>query len=148
MDEGELRMIKDRDESIRLLEQELKNQYLCIEGAEERERNIRANLAKAIIERDRLRQLIRLAHPVMRECGWHLASAAEPISDGVLEAACSEIEQKFAEELQGVRTPTDVDKLRKALKTFETMVRDDDYDAGELIEEFAGIARKALEDTE
>jgi hypothetical protein len=47
-------------------------------------------------ERDDLLALIALARPVMRECGWHLAVAAEPQGDGVLEAACTEIEDKFA----------------------------------------------------
>jgi hypothetical protein len=32
----------------------------------------------------------------MRACGWHQAMEDEPISDGVLEAACTEIEAAFA----------------------------------------------------
>jgi hypothetical protein len=47
-------------------------------------------------ERDGLLALIALARSVMRECGWHLAVSAEPRGDGALEAACAEIEEKFA----------------------------------------------------
>jgi hypothetical protein len=47
-------------------------------------------------ERDGLLALIALARSVMRECSWHLAVSAEPRGDGVLEAACAEIEEKFA----------------------------------------------------
>lgn len=35
------------------------------------------------------------AHAVMRECGWQLAPASATSGDGVLEAACAEIEEKF-----------------------------------------------------
>ena len=42
------------------------------------------------------RKLLAEAHAAMRACGWHLATAAEPAGDGVLEAACSEIEAAFA----------------------------------------------------
>lgn len=45
-------------------------------------------------------RLMRLAHAVMRECGWQLAIACEPAGDGVLEAACSEMEADFAEFLK------------------------------------------------
>lgn len=38
---------------------------------------------------------IREAHAVMRECGWQLAPASVTSGDGVLEAACAEIEDKF-----------------------------------------------------
>lgn len=54
-------------------------------------------------ERDTLRALIALAHPVMRACGWHLAIASAPQGDGVLEAACTEVEDKFAEALKDPR---------------------------------------------
>ncbi len=43
------------------------------------------------------RKLLTEAHAVMRECGWHLAAAAEPQSDGILEAARAEVEAAFAE---------------------------------------------------
>lgn len=45
--------------------------------------------------------LMRKAHAVMRECGWQLAIGAEPQSDGILEAACTEIEADFSEHLYG-----------------------------------------------
>lgn len=48
------------------------------------------------------RALLIKAHAVMRECGWHLAIATEPQGDGVLEAACTEVEGDFAAFL-GVR---------------------------------------------
>lgn len=41
------------------------------------------------------RKLIEQAHATMRACGWHLAIGAEIQGDGVLEAACAEIEEKF-----------------------------------------------------
>lgn len=47
-----------------------------------------------------MRHLMRRAHAVMRECGWQLAITAEPQGDGVLEAACTEIEADFAEALK------------------------------------------------
>jgi hypothetical protein len=47
-------------------------------------------------ERNRLLKLLPEAHAAMRACGWHQAMAGEPISDGVLEAACTEIEIAFA----------------------------------------------------
>lgn len=52
-------------------------------------------------EVERLRAIMSRAHAVMRECGWQLAIAAEPQSDGVLEAACTEVEAEFAEVLKG-----------------------------------------------
>lgn len=63
---------------------------------------------KTCAERDALRaenarliRLIRLAHPVMRECGWQLAPAcAAEGSDGILEAACAEIEEEFGDMLR------------------------------------------------
>lgn len=52
-------------------------------------------------ENERLIRLIRLAHPVMRECGWQLAPAcAAEGSDGILEAACAEIEEEFGAALR------------------------------------------------
>lgn len=48
-----------------------------------------------------LMRLIRLAHPVMRECGWQFAPAcAAEGSDGILEAACAEIEEEFGDMLR------------------------------------------------
>jgi len=35
----------------------------------------------------------------MRECGWQLAISAEPQGDGILEAACTEVEADFADAL-------------------------------------------------
>lgn len=43
------------------------------------------------------RKTLTEAHAVMRECGWHLAPVSEGASDGVLEAACAEIEDRFAQ---------------------------------------------------
>jgi hypothetical protein len=40
---------------------------------------------------------MRKAHAVMRECAWQLAVGAEPAGDGILEAACSELEADFRE---------------------------------------------------
>lgn len=48
---------------------------------------------------ERQHDLMTKAHAVMRACGWQLAIGAEPQSDGVLEAACTEIEAEFAEHL-------------------------------------------------
>ena len=42
------------------------------------------------------RQLLEQAHAVMRETGWHLATAYQKSEDGVIEAAASEIEEAFA----------------------------------------------------
>lgn len=42
------------------------------------------------------KELLSNALAVMRECGWHLAISAEPHGDGILEAACTEIEADFA----------------------------------------------------
>lgn len=41
-------------------------------------------------------RLMRIAHAVMRETGWHVAAPVGPTSDGVLEAACNELEADFA----------------------------------------------------
>lgn len=46
--------------------------------------------------------LMRRAHAVMRECGWQLAISAEPAGDGILEAACTEIEADFADLFSGI----------------------------------------------
>lgn len=43
------------------------------------------------------RKLLEAALACMRETGWHLAPAAAPISDGVLGAACSEVEAQLRE---------------------------------------------------
>lgn len=53
---------------------------------------LQAKLAKAV-------GAMAKAHAIMRECGWHLAPAAEPESDGVLELAVCEIEAEFEETL-------------------------------------------------
>jgi len=50
-------------------------------------------------------KLLREAFAVMRECGWHLAVAAEPETDGVLEAACTEIHDQFADLLAAAPQP-------------------------------------------
>lgn len=52
-------------------------------------------------ENERLIRVIRLAYQVMRECGWQLvpACAAEG-SDGIIEAACAEIEEEFGDMLR------------------------------------------------
>jgi hypothetical protein len=47
-------------------------------------------------ERERQLKLLHEAHAAMRACGWHQAMEGDPISDGVLEAACTEIEAAFA----------------------------------------------------
>lgn len=57
----------------------------------------RAEAAEAEVAR--LMALMRTARAVMRECGWHLAAAAEPNGDGVLEMACTEVEADFASAL-------------------------------------------------
>lgn len=60
-----------------------------------------AEIAAMRAENKRLIRLIRLAHPVMRECGWQLAPAcAAEGSDGILEAACAEIEEEFGDMLR------------------------------------------------
>ncbi len=41
------------------------------------------------------RKLLREALAVMKACGWQFAVCSEPQSDGVLEAACTEIHDKF-----------------------------------------------------
>lgn len=46
-----------------------------------------------------LEALMHKAHAVMRECGWQLAISAEPQGDGILEAACTEVEADFADAL-------------------------------------------------
>jgi hypothetical protein len=51
---------------------------------------LRADIAQAT-------DLMRKAHAVMRECGWQLAISAEPAGDGIIEAACTEIEADFGE---------------------------------------------------
>ena len=48
------------------------------------------------------RKLMAEAHAVMREAGWHLATAHQRSDDGIIEAAATEIERAFAE-LLGVR---------------------------------------------
>lgn len=40
-------------------------------------------------------KLLSEAHAVMRACSWQLAPGSETQSDGVLEAAAAEIEDKF-----------------------------------------------------
>ena len=43
------------------------------------------------------RKLLAEAHACMRETGWHLAMGASRLgSDGVLEAACSDVEARLA----------------------------------------------------
>lgn len=42
------------------------------------------------------RKLLNEAHACMRATGWHMAQASEPQSDGVIEAAVSDIERQFA----------------------------------------------------
>lgn len=60
-----------------------------------------AEIAALRAENERLIRLIRLVHPVMRECGWQLAPAcAAEGSDGILEAACAEIEEEFGDMLR------------------------------------------------
>lgn len=46
-------------------------------------------------------KLMQEALAVMRECGWQNATKYKPQSDGILEAACTEIEGKFSELLEG-----------------------------------------------
>lgn len=62
-----------------------------------------ARIAVLEAERNKFRSLVELAHPTMIACGWHLAMAAEPQGDGVLEAACTEIEEKFSEAVHAAR---------------------------------------------
>lgn len=51
---------------------------------------LRAKLAEAA-------ECLRLAHCLMRETGWHLATAADQVTDdGVLETACSDVEARAA----------------------------------------------------
>lgn len=64
--------------------------------AEARELLKRSGLSDLI---ERQHDLMTKAHAVMRECGWQLAISAEPAGDGILEAACTEIEADFAEHL-------------------------------------------------
>ena len=46
-----------------------------------------------------IRKLLTEAHACMRACGWQLATAGDPQSDGVLEAACSDVEERMGEYL-------------------------------------------------
>lgn len=47
-------------------------------------------------------KLLREAHACMRECGWQLAPAADDGSDGVLQAAVADVEDRFRSLLEGV----------------------------------------------
>ncbi len=47
-------------------------------------------------------KLLREAHACMRECGWQLAPAADDGSDGVLQAAVADVEDRFRTLLEGV----------------------------------------------
>jgi hypothetical protein len=58
--------------------------------------NMEHNARVLMAERERQLKLLREAHAAMRACGWHQAMEGDPISDGVLEAACTEIEIAFA----------------------------------------------------
>ncbi|GHA15503.1 hypothetical protein GCM10007989_07850 [Devosia pacifica] len=60
---------------------------------------LEAKLTRAEAALAEAEKLIELAHPTMRACGWQLAINAEPEGDGVLEAACTEIEAKFEDYL-------------------------------------------------
>ncbi len=42
------------------------------------------------------RKLLTEAHACMRETGWHLANTCNYSGDGVLEAACSDVEARMA----------------------------------------------------
>lgn len=57
----------------------------------------RAEAAEARVKE--LEALMHKAHAVMRKCGWQLAISAEPQGDGILEAACTEVEADFADAL-------------------------------------------------
>lgn len=62
---------------------------------------LKAEVERKDAEIARLMRLIRLAHPLMRETGWHLAPWAEVISeDGILEYACAEVEEEFGAALR------------------------------------------------
>lgn len=57
-------------------------------------------LTAALAERENAQvidtKLLKEAHAVMRACGWNLAPSSDNIStDGVLECAAAEIEEKF-----------------------------------------------------
>lgn len=62
-----------------------------------------ARIAALEAENEWLRALMRKAHAAMRECGWQLAVGCEPQGDGILEAACTEIEADFADALSDAR---------------------------------------------
>lgn len=47
-------------------------------------------------------KLLREAHACMRECGWQLAPAVDDGSDGVLQAAVADVEDRFRILLEGV----------------------------------------------
>jgi hypothetical protein len=46
-----------------------------------------------------IRKLLTEAHACMRACGWQLATAGDHQSDSVLEAACSDVEERMGEYL-------------------------------------------------
>lgn len=62
---------------------------------------LHSHLTAALDENERLRALMRRAHTLMRECGWHLAPASDLTSgDGVLELAVYEVEDEFRTALE------------------------------------------------
>lgn len=58
---------------------------------------IRTAAAKREIEFSRLLEMIKKTHPLMKACGWHVATDRATSEDGVLELAVSLAEKEFSD---------------------------------------------------
>lgn len=61
---------------------------------------VEAKLAKAVT-------IMSKEHALMRECGWHLATASDPQGDGVLEVSVCEVEEEFVATLAELKERCD-----------------------------------------
>jgi len=87
-----------------------------------------------------IRKLLTEARACMRACGWQLATAGDPQSDGVLEAACSDVEERMGEYLSA---PDPRDATIAALRAEVKRLRDALFEMIRTLDEYGRIERGA-----